>query len=80
MSPGRSWSRLRWSRTLPVGLGGLACVACCAVPLWLAGGLTLGGAAAVVDAWADALLPVIVLVASVLVAALLFGRWSRSRA
>jgi len=34
---------------LPVGLGGLACVACCTLPLWIAGGLTLTGSALALD-------------------------------
>jgi hypothetical protein len=49
MRSGRS-ARHRWLRALPAGLGGLACVACCAVPLWLVGGLTLSGGALALDA------------------------------
>lgn len=46
MSAGRSVTRRRSRHVLPAGLGGLACVACCTVPLLIAGGLTISSAGA----------------------------------
>jgi mercuric ion transport protein len=39
----RAAERVRWWRVLPAGLAGLACAACCAVPVLITAGLLAGG-------------------------------------
>jgi mercuric ion transport protein len=63
-------TRRRWA--LPA-LGGLACAACCALPLLLAAGVIGAGTAATLDTWLDTWVPaaaVVLVTASVLLLAL----------
>lgn len=74
--PSRS-TRRRWLALLPVGGAGLACVAFCALPLWIAGGLTLTGSAVAFDICTDLWLPALLLAATALLAAIPLIRWIR---
>src|SRR5882757_8210269 len=67
--PGR-----RWLALLPVGLGGLACVACCTLPLSIAGGPTLTGSAAALDICNVPWLPVLLIAGAVSAATILLIR------
>jgi hypothetical protein len=75
----RSTHRRRALALLPVGGAGLACVACCTLPLWIAGGLTLTGAGVALDICADLWLPALLLATTALLAAIPLTRWIRRR-
>ena len=67
MSAGRSVTRRRLRHVLPAGLGGLACVACCTVPLLIAGGLTISSAALALEACLDSRLPAILIAGTIII-------------
>jgi hypothetical protein len=81
MSAGRSVRRRRLRQALPAGLGGLACVACCTVPLWVAGGLTISSGALALDACRDSWLPAILIAGTIIGTTVLLtrGSWRRRR-
>ena len=79
MTPGRSAGRRRRLALLPVGIGGVACVACCTLPLWIAGGLTLTGSAVALDTCVDTWLPALLLAGFVVVATILLAGSIRRR-
>jgi mercuric ion transport protein len=68
-------------RWLPAGLGGLACVVCCTVPILIASGVISGGAiAAALDGWLDFGGAALIVVAGLLVAARVWRRRRSTRA
>jgi len=82
MSAGRSVTRRRLRHVLTAGLGGLACVACCTVPLLIAGGLTISSAALALEACLDSWLPAILIAETIIITTTVLltpGSWRRQR-
>jgi hypothetical protein len=79
MTARRFIARLRWLALRPVGPGGLACLACCTLPLWIAGGLTLTGSAVALDICKVSWLPTLLIAGAVAAATILLTRSLRRR-